>query len=478
MERLAQPEREICRRGWPAMAMAGVGLVVVLFLAGWVLKMAAGRIAISEFKDLTLSGGIGSRRASIPLMRWLTGEMPGGVNTTIAGPDESPTFHPQLSKALWARRRVLWEGKWNYYIGLAYWKEAGRKQGEIGELQRRIAGMRADDVAVANRQIDSLKVMVRGYQEEAFNYLVCAMRLDPANGFWRYTALELSELLQKDPTTQADLKAGAERRVPGSTYLLILDAKRREKEGKVEEAFEEYKRALSHVKTELSGGLQDEQGGATGEAYLGEIVAGLRSRLKSYEAWSRYVPDNAEVHLRLWLYLRGESGRLAREAANLTGAGGRAARQAEAEESAKAAVEERTKGIEAGKQEIQEEKQSALVLYLMGRACQEAGDIDLAVERLSTAVELRPKNVQWWLVLAQAQVEAGVQADRLTQEAKRQGDTSASRKEEARWKQYLNDADASLDQVLELEPSNAMEKEIRKKVQDARHESVGPETVR
>ena len=167
------------------------------------------------------------------------------------------------------------------------------------------------------KQVELLTDRASPYKTEAFNYLLLAIAQDPANGFYKYTAMEMAE----DTKWEAELEARAESRVPGDTFVLLLLGERLAKQGKTQEALAALKRALSYSKTEFKAGLvsdanmvvkasgevvnRDEPAGA---AYMGRAVDAMQAICKDYSEWQQYVPEDAEVHLRLGLFLQARKG--------------------------------------------------------------------------------------------------------------------------------------------------------------------------
>jgi len=418
-------------------------MLLVFLLMVWVLSIAAGALAIREFNKLALGEGAGSRRATVPLMRLLPGASKIGVNTTIAGSDENPLYRPLVGYAEWAVKRDGWDANWTYRIALAYWKESMRVERMIRDLTKQIDDLRgeAEEATRLRAMVDTMQAKQGNYQRQAYQYLLQAIRKDPANGFYRWTASELGQHMPLDETQKRDLLEKAQGRVPENTILLILAAERLREGGKNEEALAMLKRALVQVKTELTSGV-GAAGKTVGEDYLARIVTNLEQAGGNYTSWQTYVPEDAEVHLRLSLYLdeKGEHSE---------------------------ASEERRKGLETGERLIKEGKQKALMVYHMGAVCEKAGELDKAIDYTTQAAKLARKNVQWWMKVADLQARGALEASQrrdealsMAETARRQDDAAregsaraTAQKETDAALGYLLSASETVEKVLEMEPT-------------------------
>ena len=445
MEKLVQPEHEMCRHGWPAVAAAAGGLLLVVGLSAWILNVAWGEKGAREFRELVLGTGFKPRGSGIPLYKLLAFGDSGGVNTLVAGPDENPNYHPLVDEAKQWARRNKWNARSQYDIGMGYWREYQRKQLEIEEQQKRVGGATAG-AELARAKIEELKGKASKCEREALGYLLAAAAEDPANGFYRYTALELVDVSSEKPPWKQDLEARAERRVPGDTFLLLLYAERLQKEKRTQEALEAFKRVLNHAKTEMRAGLVSDRTTPAGPAYMGRAVDALQEICKDYEGWQQYVPDDAEVHLRLGLYLQDRYGKWR------TGASGSRDGANDEWMGAVASAEEK-KGIEAGDRLIAAGKKSALVMYLMGQAYRSQGDIAKSVEYMKKGLNISPRETEWWIELVKADI-AGAEAAATGEAAER---TKA--------RDYLEDASEAVDRVVELEPANSRVLELARDIQ-------------
>ncbi len=477
MDKFEQPEREVCRQGLPAVVIASAGLALVGLLSLWVLKVAAGTIAISEFRNIVFVGHFVSKRTGLPFLKVFSGEEANVIVTTIpGGPGENPRYRPQIGKAEWALRRHSWNAEWLYDVALAYWQEALRKQAELSAV-----GGAAPGETTAEH--DRLKQKVDSYRNRALWYLGRACAQDPANGFYRRTAAELAELAEMamflaNPTVKQNYRLMAEKHVPGSTYLLLTQADRFKKEGKTEQALQTYRRVLSHLKTEFHEELCDNEGEQLGPQYLGRTLKAFEEILKDYKGYQDYIPDDTEIHLRLATYLQDLY------------------TSSNDEKYARAASVERSRGIESGEALIARGKHSALVLYLMAGAYEHQGDLDRCIELTNLALDLRPHTKSWLMGLAERQLAVAektrIQADSQlaaaqeaqTQAARAQTDGMADIASDLQRKakqyltlaselqrkarQYLSDADESLMRLLTLDFANEQALELRRTVREKR----------
>ncbi len=447
MDKFEQPEREIFKQGLPAVVTASAGIVLVGLLSLWVLKVAAGTIAISEFRNTVFVGHFVTKRTGLPLLRVFSGEEATVIVTTIPGPDEDPRYRPEIGKAEWALRRHSWNAEWLYDVAQAYWQEARRKQVELSAVS-------GTTPAETTAERDRLMQKVGSCRVHAFYYVNKACAQDPTNGFYRRTAAELAEMVMVDPTVKQNLRLMAEKHVPGSTCLLLMQADLFKEEGRTELALQTYKRALSHLKTEFHEKLCDNKDRQLGPWYLSRTLKAFEEILKDYKGYQSYIPDDVEVHLRLAEHLQ-----------DLYTSGND-------EKYAKSASIERARGIEGGEALIARDKgkSSALVLYLMAGAYGDQGDLGRCVELTEQALLLEPHQKTWLLSLANRQLsaaqDAGIQAERARTDSK----AGAARNLQRKVRQYLADADESLTRLLTLDPANERALELRRTVIEKRVE--------
>ena len=448
MDKLIQPEREVTAQPLRAVLLNLGGLLLVLLLLGWVLSVATGTIAIRKFQDLVFANQFLSRRARLPLVKLFTGSDEFGLDTTVAGPDEDPTYHPHIGSAEWALRRENWNARWRYDVALAYWNEGERKQAEIDRQQSRLPGLTGEDISRTRQRIDQLTQEVAANRQTALVHLSLAVGQDPANAFYRETQAELAELLMIDARVRDDLRQKADRCASGSTYLLILYADRLRSQNRTQEALETYQRALGRLKAEFRSSVVDGKGELIAPQYQARIVRAFEEMLKNYDAWQAYVPDDAEVHLRLAEYLQKQ------------------ATSTRNPEYAKMAAAERAKGLRTGLDLIAQGRQSPMVLFFMAQAYRAEGDLEQCIEYSRQASKLRPKDRGWCLALANAQWDLAQQLAVEAKSLKKTGETAKARLLQASAREYIEDAEESLTRLFKLAPSHRAGLELRRTIKD------------
>lgn len=472
MENLDRPEREVLRpatSSWVRLlSVVGVMLLVVL-LSFWILKVSAGAMAINSFRELVLTDRMQTRRSGVPLLNVFAGEEALVIYTTLAGPEENPAYRPQISRAQWAVRQNSWNADWLYDIALAYWQESERKRREVATIRERYAGLEPAAKVEQDRRIELLSGQMENLRRRAFDGLVQAWSQDPANGYYRQTLAELGEQLLTNDGEKSRLWKQAENGAPGDTVVLLLQGEHLQGEGKAEEALAAYRKVLSYVRSEFRHGLRDPEGKLLGPVYLGRAMAGLESILKTYDAYSEYIPDEAEVHLRVAWHLRGEATRATEQArVAARGSAERAALTARAEACRSAAASERQKGLKAGEVLVAEGKQTALILGLMSNAYEIEGDMSCAIRHLEQALELDPLQKSWWLRLTNYRFQVAETAAAEAKTESDKGNTSEARRLSSRAREYLNQAEESLDELFELEPAHAQVNDIRREINKSR----------
>ena len=445
MDKFEQPEREVCKQGLPTVMAASAGIVLVGLLSLWVLKVAAGTIAIRGFRDIVFTGRFVTKRTGLPLLKVFSSEDAKVIVTTIPGQDANPRYRPEIGKAEWALRRHSWNAEWLYDVALAYWQEALRKQGELSKA----SGITPTDTTAER---DRLKQKADRYCAHALYYLDMACAQDPANGFYRRTAAELAEIVLTDPTRKQNYQLMAEKHVPGSACLLLIQADRFKEEGKTEQALQTYSKALSHLKTEFHEELCDNKDKHLGPLYLSRTLKAFEEILKNYEGYQSYIPDDAEIHLRLAEYLQG-----------LYTSGND-------EKYAKSAAAERSLGLENGEAMMARDKgkPSALVQYLMAGAYEHRGNLSRCVELTEQAVALEPHQKTWLFSLANRQLAAAENAGIQAAQARTNGKAGVARDLQSKVGQYLTDANESLIKLLTLEPANEQALELRRTIIERR----------
>lgn len=448
MDKFEQPEREVFKQGLPTVVAASAGIVLVALLSLWVLKVAAGTIAIREFRNIVFIGYFVSKRTGLPLLNVFSSEDARVVVTTIPGSDENPRYRPELGKAEWALERHSWNAEWLYDISLAYWQEALRKQAELSEV-----GGTAPALTAAER--DGLEQKIGSYRVQAFYYLSKACAQDPANGFYRRTAAELAEIVVTDPTVKQNHRLMAEKHIPGSTYLLLMQADRFKEEGRTSEALQTYTRVLTHLKTEFHEKLCDNEGKQLGPLYLGRTLKAFEEILKDYNGYQSCIPDDAEIHLRFAEYMQDLY------------------TSSNDEKYARSAAAERLRGISVGEAMIVAEdrdKPSARVLYLMAGAYEHQGNLSRCVELTEDALALDPHQKDWLFSLTNRQLAAAEDVGIQAKQARTDSKTGVAHDLQRKAEQYLLGADESLTKFLTLDPANEQAMELRRTIREKRVE--------